>query len=264
MALKVVVSSLNDVLEKFREEYRPGTKDEGLEGKFILDTESVDGWDVDHTTGLKNSLSASRQEVKEWKKKAQAYGEDITPEKVQEMLAELEKLRESGDNDESTQARIDSVKAQLEEKHSKELKKFQDLVNTRDLEIENLLIHSEIAEAVGKHGGSPALLTPYLRQHCKVDRTGDKPVGIVLQEDGKSPKLSNKQGNNGNMTIDEFVESLKTSDEFAPAFSGSEATGSGKGESGDKSSRNQSKPTTDRIDKLNFTQMLRDQREKGQ
>ena len=263
MAMLPVIAKLEDVDEKFRSEYREGTTEEGLKGKHVLEVTTAEGWALENVRGLKNSLSAARTERDGFKRQLGEYGEELTPAKVQDLLKQIEELRKGGKSDEVA---IEAVKKQLGDKHTAELVEKDKVLVQRDLEISELLIESEATRAITELEGNVTLLLPHVRTKCAIDRSGDKPKAIVLQDDGKTPRLSMKQGNDDNMTVAEFVESLKNDDTFSPAFAGSSATGSGKGDTpgGPRKPTTSQTPTQTQNppEPTNFVQQFKDQREK--
>ena len=67
--------------EAIRAEYKEST-----DGKYMLDVAAVDGYALDDIKGLKSALAKERQNVTEWKSKAERYG-DLDPDKAKEALA---------------------------------------------------------------------------------------------------------------------------------------------------------------------------------
>jgi len=95
MKVKAFVKSLDEVSEPFRELYV-----EDGNGGFKLDAEGVE--DV---TGLKNSLTAVREELKTLKTDYNKY-KDLDPEKAREALRKIEEL---GDKDLLDAGKVDEL-----------------------------------------------------------------------------------------------------------------------------------------------------------
>ena len=113
---------------------------------------------------------------------------------------------------------------------AEELAQLRQTVSQRDSEVDSLVLDAAIESALGKAGAkSVSALVPFIRQSCRVvrDSKTHKPIGKVMQEDGKSPRVSKKQGSTNDMTIEEYVESLKGADEYSSFFNGSQASGTG-------------------------------------
>ncbi len=249
---KAIVDTLDGLPADLKSEYRPGTKAEGLEGKFVLKVDEVDGWALDHIAPLKNSLSNAKQERDAAKKILKSLGDDFSLEQYQQAMSELETLRK-GASSEAVQKQIDSVKAQLNTKHEQAIKERDGIIAQRDTEIDELLITASAETAFAELEALPGMskiLMPHVRSTSRVIRDANgKPTAVILQEDGKTPRLSMQQGNQGNMNIREFVERLKKTPEYAPLFkgSGAQGTGSGKkpptGSSGSQNGNSDHKPT---------------------
>lgn len=95
MKVKAFVKSLDEVSEPYRELYV-----EDCNGGFKLDAEGVE--DV---TGLKNSLTAVREELKTLKTEYTKY-KDLDPEKAREALRKIEEL---GDKDLLDAGKVDEL-----------------------------------------------------------------------------------------------------------------------------------------------------------
>lgn len=97
--------------------------------------------------------------------------------------------------------------------------RFNGLVNT--------LVQKEVSlninEALGEAKGSVKLLAPHIQTRVKGEFQDDGTTKItVLNEDGTPMYVKGKPG-----TIKDLVAQLKSSDDFAAAFEGSGATGTG-------------------------------------
>ena len=102
MALKAFVKSLDEIQESARAFYV-----EDGNGGFKLDAEGVE--DV---TGLKNSLTAVREELKTLKADYNKY-KDLDPEKAREALKKMEELEDQGLLD---QGKVDELVARRTER----------------------------------------------------------------------------------------------------------------------------------------------------
>jgi hypothetical protein len=228
---KAIIESLEGIAEALKTEYVKIEAGHPLAakhlGKFALKVDAVDGVALEDVQGLKNSLSASRQERDEWKKKVLALGDDFDPEVAKAAMAKVKEM-ENWKPDDKVREQIESAKKQLADKHGKEVGDLKTSLTQREREIEQLLIDAEATRAITEMKGSVKLLLPAIKGACKVVRDADGKLAVqVLQPDGKNPRLSAKAGSTENMTIAEFVESLKSDESYAPAFSGTGARGTG-------------------------------------
>jgi hypothetical protein len=100
-------------------------------------------------------------------------------------------------------------------------------------EVERVLVDSEVARATERRADNPtagsfALLIDKVRRHTRVDKGPDgKFRTTVLDEDGKTPRITTRQGSTDQMTIQEFLATLKGDPEYSRAFDGPKSTGSG-------------------------------------
>jgi len=230
---KAIVDSLEGLSDQLKAEYFKVEAGHPLAakhlGKFALKVDAVDGVEMQDVTGLKNSLSAARSERDEWKGKVLKLGDDFDVEAARAALAKVKEM-DNWKPDDKVREQIDSAKRQLVEKHTKEVNDLRTALSARDREVEELLVDVEIDRAVLEQKGNPKLLRPAIKSSCRVVRGADgKPTVQILQADGKNIRLSGKSGSTENMTITEFVESLKSDDAFAPAFSGTGTKGVGAG-----------------------------------
>ncbi len=228
---KAIIESLEGVAEALKTEYVKIEAGHPLAakhlGKFALKVDVVDGVALEDVQGLKNSLSASRQERDEWKKKVLALGDDFDPEVAKAAMAKVKEM-ENWKPDDKVREQIESAKKQLVDKYGKEVDGLKSNLSQREREIEQLLIDAEATRAITEMKGSVKLLLPAVKGSCKVVRDADGKLAVqVLQPDGKNPRLSAKAGSTENMAIAEFVESLKSDESYAPAFAGTGARGTG-------------------------------------
>lgn len=224
---KAVINALEDVNETLRGEYELieadsplAKRDKKLVGKYALKVDPVGGIGLEDVTGLKNTVSATRAERDALQAKLDEFGDDVTPATAR---AAIEAVKKGG----GSEAQIETVKAQLTEKHKRELEALQRQLSTTTSEMEQLVVGAELTRAIAARGGKPRVIEPIARQRIGVVREGGKLRPIVLGDDGKTPRLSNKTGNSSNMTIEEFVDELAQDSDFAHAFPGKGSVGVG-------------------------------------
>lgn len=203
-------------------------------GFYLLDVESVDGFALEDVSGLRKALETERANARTFKAKAEAFG-DADPAKVKADLAELEKLRTSGNDDAKTTSRIKQLEAQLTEKFEKQLTDEKTLSKALLDQLEEALVVSVATQAISSAKGSTKLLLPEVRRNVKMVKGPDgKYVAKVIDPKTGVERITQKQNASGDMPIDEFVLSLKNDQEYARAFDGSGASGTGAGGSGNR------------------------------
>lgn len=231
---KAILDSLDGLSADLRNEYRPGTKEEKLEGKFVLKVDSVDGWGLEPVAALKSSLSNAKTERDAAKRIIKELGDDFSVDEYKAAMAELTALK-SGSSSDKVKAEIDGIKKQLTDKHTKELATLNATLSERDSEVGELLIDTEVNSVCNDPAisGRAKLILPAVKQYATVVRVektmpdGKKrmvPKAIIRNPDG-SARMSTKQGSQDDMSIREFIETLKATDDYAPAFGGSGASG---------------------------------------
>lgn len=214
MPLKAVVESLDDVPEAFHAEY------EEQDGAFRLKVEGVEF--PEEVQGLKKALEAERRKAREASKRLSSLPEDFDPEKWQAMQeAEAKRAEEAA----AKKGEWENLRKQLQENHTKEKEQYQTQLTTLEKQLNTLLIDNEATQLLSsKYKGSAKLLMPHIRGSTQVvEEEGARKV-VVVDERGER-RYDGKTGEP--MTIEGLIAEMRESDEFAPAFEGSGATGGG-------------------------------------
>lgn len=230
--LKLIIDSLEDVDEPLREHYIAGEGD--LQGKFILDGEERDGHKIANVGKLMSALNKEREAAKSAATKLSAFG-DLDPKTAKEAIDRLKTLDDEVDDKTKTQietlrkqieSEYSSKTKQLSEKHQEALGKIEERTKTLESRLHKALVVEQAMKALNEAGArAPKLLLPHIESSVRmtIDENGNESV-VVVGDDGQ-PRMSRKSGTTANMTIEEFVHSLKDDDQFAVAFEGSKAKG---------------------------------------
>jgi len=222
--LKAIIDTVDGLPDAVKEHYKQGD-----DGKYVLTVEAVNGFSLEDVTGLKNALGKERS-TRESLEKAAAKFKDLDPDKAREALAKLAELSEidpKKEADKLAQVKVDAIKAQLLESHSKDIKARDEALSTYRSQIEKLLVDSAATAALAEAKGSVDLLLPHIRNAARVvEKDGVFAVEIV-SPDG-APKVNAK---GDNMSIKELVAEMRQSDVFGRAFEASGNSGTGKGPS---------------------------------
>lgn len=230
MAMKAIIASLDGLPDALKEHYREE------DGKFILDVTPVDGFALDNPSQLKSSLQNARAERDKFKNQLKTF-EGLDAEAAR---AAIEKLEEIGDPDKlegdmkskydaamsTLQKKFDEDKRRLEEGHKKVTEELNGKVGKLSSTLSSSLITSTAGSAIQKAGGVASLLLPIVERHVKVEEVDGKFEIRVVSPDG-TVRLSNKAGSMDPMSVEEFVNGLKDSEEYSRAFDAPNASGSG-------------------------------------
>lgn len=221
MALKAVVDKIDEIPEALRAEYTE------KDGKFHL---IVDG--LEDASGLKKSLEILRKEnkkfesdLKEQKKVWEKLGK--TPDEIEQLIEqanqmEQDRLERAGE--------WDKLKAQMNDKHEKDLKEIRDKLAGKDGEISTLrtnlqsqFVDVQATAAIASAKGEPILLLPVVQRFTKVVEEGGKFTVRVVDEKGNQ----RVDGKGEPLTIASLVEELKQDQIYGRAFEASGNSGSG-------------------------------------
>lgn len=207
-------------------EYKLNDKDP--QKRLFLDVKPNGGWALEDVAGLKHVLSERTERQKAAAEKLAAFG-DLTPEAAKEAIEKLAALGDAGDV-KKLDERIKSITKQAEDKYRNELAAKDAKLGGLTQTLSRALIEGEAARVLADSAvkGSFPLLIGVIKQWAKieVDDKGGFALKIVNPET-QTPLLSQKQGNNGPMGLEEFVLSLRNNPDYKLAFAGTGSTGSG-------------------------------------
>lgn len=213
MPFEPTVDSLDAVPEDARPFYRKAP-----DGKFNLITaESIDK--------LESSLGNTKRERDEAKRRAALVDQwEGLGKSADEIKALLE--REAAADEERAKAagEWDKLKAQMESNFNKERETFTQKEQRLQTALEKHLIGEAATRAIAEEKGVPTLLLPHVERRVKVTETDDGYSVVVLDDDGKTPKLN---AENKPMSIRELVASMRDDETFGRAFEGSGHSGGG-------------------------------------
>lgn len=215
--LKRIIDKLDVVDESLRKFYKE------QDGKFILEVEDED------TVALKNALQAERNANKEYKKKVPEL-----ESKLASLEADLENATKAGVTDkdkDAIKAEIDRVTAQLTDKYNKEINTVKTENETLRSTVNRTIIENEAISALTAAKGKTKVLLPHIQKNLKlVEQEGKFAVRVV--NDKGEELISKKSGSTDPMSVYEYVESLKSDEEFGLLFEGTNNSGSGASRTG--------------------------------
>lgn len=223
--LKAIIDKLDSVAEGLRESYRAGTKEEGLEGKFVLQVDGADGWALENVSGLKTALGRERTRADNAEKKVAKFG-DLDPDTVKtslDRLTELESLDPKKEADRLAQAKIEAATKQLVEKHNQDMQAITSRNASLTKTVETLLIDNAAIKALEGHKGNVDLLLPHVKAQVRL-KDGEDGVVEVIDREG-NVRIGDAQGKP--MTVDQLVEEMSKSEKFSQGFAGTGHSGGG-------------------------------------
>ncbi len=229
MPLKAIIEKLEDVAEGLRTEYRAGTKEEGLEGKFVLAVEPVAGFTLENVDGLKSALSKERGAKEAAEKKIEAF-KDMDAGDVKkrlDKLAELEKLDPAKEADklaeQKAQAKIEQIVKAHETALAAEREKAEKAMRGLQGRTRDAAINAALAKA---DAINVEALRLKLSQHIRLKETSnpDEPFAVEVVDVSGNPLVDNKGGALG---LEAFVDNLRADQAWATAFKPAGKPGTG-------------------------------------
>lgn len=245
MALKAIVDSLDNVPESVKGEYVPGTDEN--EGKFVLNVESVNGFQLAPITKLQNALSAARQERDTFKDQLKSFRDDEgNLLDLGSMQSELEDLRKLKDLDPKDSERIKTLEENLKKQYAAreeqltsnltaKLKEAEEKANKFKSQLHKSALMAEATKAIEEHGGYSEVLLPHVERFCKAEEIEDSEGNVrikynVIDPETGQPRLSvANPGSTENMSVSELVAELKKTPSFQGCFKAPDTSGSGSG-----------------------------------
>lgn len=229
MALKAIIGALSEVPEGVRGEYRPGTTEEGLDGKFVLDVTPDSGFALENVTGLKSAVSAERGAREKAEAALKAFG-DLKPDDVSKQLAklaELEKLDPAKEADRLAEAKAKAAIDQVTKQHETALAEANAKAEKAMTGLRARTMQAAINDALAKANAlNPEALRLKLQSAIRLKETGrdEDPFAIeVLTADG-TPAVDGKAAP---LTLDSYVADLRKDPVWATSFKPAGKTGSG-------------------------------------
>jgi hypothetical protein len=214
--LKAIYKDVGEIPEELKDYYK---EDNGV---YILKVEGQDGYQLENVQGLKSALQNERNEAKTLKQTLAQYG-DIKPD-------DIPTLKQKSSLADSSSDEINSIKSN----YTKKLNDLQSQLQSKDKVMNDYLINAEInrvLSSVPLIDNGAALLRPHITGNIKVIEGKVCPV-----DNSGNPMISNQPNNLGNMSIDEYVESMKTNKVYNSLFKGDNIQGMGSKTSIDKKS----------------------------
>lgn len=150
--------------------------------------------------------------------------DEVNPETVAAHLTDLRARAAKGGKDGKAAAEeIERIKAEMKSAHAKELTGKDEVISKQASQINQLVRGQQISDAMVKHkvvGGE--VLKVFLEQRIQVRESDDGALRAVVVDD-KGEIRYNGEGNP--MTVDQYVDNLKSQDEYASFFESKKVPG---------------------------------------
>lgn len=228
MALKFIISKLEDVEEAFRSLYKVRA-----DGRFQLDAEGAES--ADDVAGLKSALMKEKEDQLELKKRLEGLTKNELAElkrlKKEQEDAARKKLEEEGN--------FEAVKKQMIDKHTEELTAVQNNAAAIRRQLEKVLISDAATQAIVDAKGNPKLLGPIVRSAMQLTEVNGEFSVQIVGSNGQ-PLVSDAKGTP--MSVTQYVESLKAIPDYQPAFAASGTSGGGSSGGGTDGGDTKNKP----------------------
>lgn len=211
MALKARISKEDHAAlpEALRKEYVE------KDGRFVLDVTPDGDFSLHSSENLKKAIENERQGSEELKKKLALFG-DLDPNEAREAVKN--KTVYKGGADERLTAAEAKWKADFDAAKAKH--------ETERGGLQGYIRKTLVAAAIKDAKGNDRLLLPHVLPRVGVASKGDDFEVFIADESGK-PVMTKVQGSAGNMTVAEYLASLRADDAFKGAFYSDQKPGNG-------------------------------------
>lgn len=233
------------------------------DGTYLLVVETVGGFELADTKGLRNALSQERTKVQNMTVKLASFEGIEDPEAAKAAIAKVAEMQNWQPEDKAREL-IEQQKLALTKQFDKDKQTLITENKTLQTALEEQLVTNAALAAIETAKGSVKLLLPHIKARTRMRRTDQgQYIAEVIDPNG-NVEIGDSSGNP--KTIPQLVEELRQDNEYAMAFqpSGQQGTG-GSGGSGGSGGRNASTPTRgtpprtiDRNDTAAFSQNLED------
>lgn len=211
MTIAGVVTSLDEVPEVLREHYEQGT-----DGQFRLAIQGM----VD-----KSRLDEFRNNNTSLKKQLEGFsGVDMDEiAQMRERIATADRKTAEGTGDWA--AREAQVRKEMAAVAAKERETGIARLGLVESALDQEVRISRAVAAIAEAKGSTKVLLPHVLEHTRMIEQEDGQFAAVVVDEKGHPRIGDSEG--GNMTLGQFVESLKVDPDFARVFDGSGSSGGG-------------------------------------
>lgn len=221
MALPAIIdaASFNSLPDLIKSEYKQDGE------SYRLDVTPVRGFGLEDVSGLKSALEKERAAARDAQSQLKAF-DGLDVKAAREALKTIQEQSGKPGVEELAQQIAKTQIEQMASKFNEEKQGLETNLNSIRTQLQDKLVKSAALEALQQHGGNAKLLLPHLESAVRMrqDDSG-KFIAEVIDPATGHARVGDSQGNP--MTIPQLVESYKANPDFAAAFAGTGATGSG-------------------------------------
>lgn len=197
------------------------------DGKWMPAVEAVEGFRLEDVSGLRSTLQKAKANAAAFEKRLKAFGEH-TPDTIAELSALADAAGDGADIDERVKVAVaereKALKAKLEQDVQAERNAYTKLEESWRSSERDRLIMDAMAKA-----GAPADLLAIYREKVRAEtiegEDGSKKVAVKVLADDGTVRLTNQPGKTDEMSVGEYVASLKDHPTWGPTFKTPEIKG---------------------------------------
>lgn len=223
--LKAVYEAADEIPENLREYYA-----ESDAGGYILSVSDESGYALENVQGLKSTLGKLKDRATKAEESLKQYSAiGRSPQELAEALQQLESLRiTQGEESEAIsrmKAELDNVKRSARENIEQATAPIQSLADARMEQIKDLLIDSQLQNAIIEAGGNPRLLMPILKNEVRARTDEDGKVIVEIVDADGTPRVKGKDL--APMGFSDLVAERRNDPDLAVAFKANGHSGGG-------------------------------------
>jgi len=227
MPFKAVISDLTSVDEAHRGLYRkvedPASP---ANGKFILDVEPVEGFDLAPVSNLLSALREERERSERAERQAKAW-EGLNPDEVKKRLEREERLSKIDPTKEADRLATEKVEAYKSTAQA-EIAALKAKSETREKslldQIRNLLLTSQAQAMIAKHKGNATVLLPHVTSRARVREKDDGTFVVEVLDERGGVRIKDASG--AAFSIEDLVVEMRGTKDFGVLFATDGTTGS--------------------------------------
>lgn len=231
MTLKAILDSLEGLSQEIASQYVSGE-----DGKYVLSVEGVDGYELKDVAKLQSALQSERkrgdQERRnriEAENKLEAFS-GMDPAVARDAIAKLEEMKNWSPED-KVRTQIESAREEISGQFAEKLAAAERERDEAVSKLRNNTIRDVAMQAISKSEGVAKLLLPHVVNAIILEETESGELVPRIRGEGGTPAFSAAKPHEY-MGVEEYVLSLKDDDDFAYAFKGNGARGSGASSAG--------------------------------